>query len=123
MSQKVNLIDETGAIVAVAQVDRKQELFSGSIDLRNMPSDMLRTFQEYEDVVNDQTFSLLDQIQDDVERLHLKVQFENGRQEVLDDLQIYPSDSVLSFKVKTAVAAAANPTNGNGAARVNNQAN
>ena len=117
MSQEVALIDDTGAVVGVAQVDQERELFSGSVDLRAMPADMLRKFEEFEEIVNDQTFSLVDQVQQEIERLGLKAVFGNGRQEAIDDLQIYPTDGVLSFQLKTPVALAVDPTNGNGQAR------
>ncbi|GEM_PF-1338726 len=119
MSQDINLIDPTGNVVAVAQVLREGELISGSVDLRNMPSHMLRKFEEFEEIVNDQIFSLVDQLQEEIAKFGLKAVFENGCQEALDDLQIYPSDGVLSFKLQTAAAAGASPTNGNG--RVRNQ--
>lgn len=117
MSQNITLIDGTGAVVAAAQVDQERELFSGPVDLGQMPQSMFRKFEEFEEIVNDQAFSALDEVQDEIERFGLKAVFENGREEMLDNLQIYPSDSVLSFKLKSAVAATAAPTNGNGVAR------
>lgn len=117
MSQNITLIDATGAVVAAARVDHERELFSGPVDLGNMPKNMIRKFEEFEELVNDQTFSLLDRIQDEIERFGLKAVFEDGRQEGIDDLQIYPSDRVLSFKLKSTAAATVDPTNGNGAGR------
>src|SRR6266542_4937818 len=117
MSQTVKLVDGAGAAVAVAQITRDRDLFSGSVDLRAMPQHMLRKFEQFEEFVNDQVFSLVDEIQEEIVGLDLKAVFDNGCTEALDDLQIYPSDGVLSFKLKSAVTAAAAPAHGNGRTR------
>jgi hypothetical protein len=64
-----------------------------------MPVPLRRLFEEYEEIVNSQTFSLLDEVEEKIENLHLKVAFEDGYEAALADVQIYPSTNKVSFQV------------------------
>ena len=115
MTQTVQLIDGTRNVVAVAQVTQEDGLFSGPVDLQSMPAPMRAKFDEFEEIVNSQSFSLLDQIEDDIDRFGLKVAFSEGATHALADLQIYPRGKVLSFKLP-ASPMAMNKTSANGVA-------
>jgi hypothetical protein len=58
-----------------------------------------RLFEEYEEIVDACTFSLLDEIEEKIEDLHLKVVFEDGSEAALADVQIYPTTDKVSFRV------------------------
>jgi hypothetical protein len=99
ISHRVTLIDQGRQVIATAQVAEQDGAFIGRIDLSPMPVPLRRLFEEYEEIVNTQTFSLLDEIEQKVENLHLKVVFEDGYEAALADVQIYPSTNKVSLQV------------------------
>ena len=103
ISQRVTLIDQTQQVVATAQVAEQDGVFAGRIDLSPMPVLLQRLFKEYEEMVNTHLFSLLDEIEEQIETLHLKGVFEDGYEAVLTDVQIYPSIKKISFHVDKGV--------------------
>ena len=64
-----------------------------------MPDALLRKFEEYERLVNGQMFALLDDAEEQIESLSLKVILESGEEIAIEDLQIYPAPGVL-FRAK-----------------------
>jgi hypothetical protein len=98
-SQRVTLIDQGRQVIASAQVTEQDGAFVGRIDLSLMPMSLRRLFEEYEEIVNTQTFSLLDEIEEKIENLHLKGMFEDGYEATLTDVQIYPTTNKVSFQV------------------------
>ena len=99
ISQRVTLIDQERQVVATAQVAEQGGTFAGRINLSPMPVQLRRLFEEYEEIVNTQTFSLLDEIEEKIEMLHLKAVFEGGHEAALADVQIYPGTNKVSFQV------------------------
>jgi hypothetical protein len=100
MSDKtVRIIEPGNNVLATAQVAEKDGGFAGSIDLRTMPVDLLRRFEAYEEIVNGQMFSLLDETEEEIRALALIVVFDEGREFPVEDLQIYPSVGRVSFKL------------------------
>jgi hypothetical protein len=99
ISQRVTHIDQGRQGIATALVAEQDGAFVGLIDLSLMPVSLRRLFEEYEEIVNTQTFSLLDEIEEKIENLHLKIVFEDGPESALADVQIYPSTNKVSFKV------------------------
>lgn len=100
MSTKfVNLVDQSQHVVATAHVAEKEGCFAGVIDLTPMPEALRQKFEEYEEIVNGQMFSLLDEIEEQIGALPLKVVFPEGHEACVEDLQIYPSTQRVSFKV------------------------
>jgi hypothetical protein len=99
ISQRVTLIDQGWQVVATAQVAEQDGTFTGRINLSPMPVQLRRLFEEYEEIVNTQTFSLLDEIEEKIEMLHLKAVFEDGHEAALADVQIYPGTNKVSFQV------------------------
>jgi hypothetical protein len=86
-------------VIATAQVAEQDGAFVGRVDLSVMPVPLRGLFEEYEEIVNSQTFSLLDEAEEKIENLHLKVIFEDGYEAALADVQIYPSTNKVSFQV------------------------
>jgi hypothetical protein len=98
ISQRVKLIDQRRQVIATAQVAEQDGAFVGRIDLNPMPLPLRQLFEEYEEIVNTGTFSLLDEIEEKIENLQLKVVFEDGYEAALADVQIYPSTNKVSFQ-------------------------
>jgi hypothetical protein len=92
-------MDQARQVVATAQVVEQDGVFAGRIDLSPMPVLLQRLFQDYEEIVNTHTFSLLDEIEEQIETLHLKGVFADGSEAALTDVQIYPSIKKVSFHV------------------------
>lgn len=99
ISQRVTIIDHGRHMVATAWVSEQEGHFTGLIDLSPMPATLRRRFEEYEEIVNDQMFSLLDEIEEKISTLLLKVVFNDGCEADLADVQVYPSTKKVSFKV------------------------
>ena len=100
-AQTIKLLGPSGQLLATGQVDWEQDRFSGHLDLGAMPAPLLQTFQEFDEIVNDRIFSLLDDIEQRIHDLGIKVVFDDGSEAFAEDLQIYPSTGLASFKVKT----------------------
>ena len=101
-SQRVTIIDQSRQVVATAKVSEQNGCFAGRIDLSPMPATLQHQFQEYEEMVNQQMFSFLDDLEEKIERLFLKAVFADGSVAQLADVQIYPSTKSVSFKVVAA---------------------
>jgi hypothetical protein len=97
--QRVTLIDQERQVIARAEVAEQDGAFVGRIDPGLMPMPLRQLFEEYEEIVNTRTFSLLDGIEEKIENLHLKGMFEDGYEVTLTDVQIYPSTNRVSFQV------------------------
>lgn len=97
--QQITIIDQKRKIVATAQVTERDDRFTGRIDLRPMSAPLRRQFEAYEEIVNEQMFSLLDEMEEKIGAMLLKVVFADGHVAPLADLQIYPSIKKVSFKV------------------------
>ena len=97
--QRITLIDQGQQVVATAQVAEQDGTFVGRINLSPMPVPLRQLFEEYEEIVHTQTFSLLDEIEEKIETLHLKAVFEDSHEAALADVQIYPSTNKVSFQV------------------------
>lgn len=98
-AQTIKLLGPSGDVLATGEVIPEGDHFAGSIDLSPMPVSMLQTFQEFEELVNGQVFSLLDEMDQRINDLALKVVFEDGVEAFVEDLQIYPCTGLASFKV------------------------
>lgn len=111
LTQTVKLIDINRTVVATAQVVEQDGKFNGRIDLHLMPVNIQQKFTEYEEIVNGQMFSFLDEIEEQISELRLKIRFETGEERTIDDLQIYPSTKRISFIVikETILAAPKEP--------------
>lgn len=98
-SQRVTIIDQSRQVVATAKVSEQGGYYAGRVDLSLMPAALQHQFEEYEEVVNQQMFSLLDELEEKIGSLLLRVMFADGSVAQLADVQIYPSTKSVSFKV------------------------
>jgi|ERR1043166_914505 hypothetical protein len=102
--QIVQLIDPTGQVVATAQVADEGGRFGGSIDLEATPPEMRALFVRFDELVNGQVFSLLDEIEDRIAGLGLRARLEGGIESSVEQLQIHPSTGDVSFRLGIPVA-------------------
>jgi hypothetical protein len=98
-TKTMQLIDQSGTVLATAHVTDEGTHFGGTIDLATMPEALRRLFDEFEEIVNGQMLSFLDDIQDKIAAHTLKVVFADGTEAFVKDLQIYPGSGEVSFKV------------------------
>ena len=101
----VKLIDVSGNVIASALVAARDASFSGRIDLSHTPPEVSRVFEEYENIVNGQMFSLLDDIEERIAALALRAAFDEGPEVAVEDVQVYPTTGKVSFKVVQPVPA------------------
>jgi hypothetical protein len=102
--QAVKLIDQGGNVVASARVADEGGYYGGTIDLGGMPDVMRRVFDEFEEIVNGQMLSFLDEIEGKIAALSLRVLLQDGSSARVRDLQIYPATGDVSFKLAEAPA-------------------
>lgn len=95
----VRLVDESGAVLAIARVSDEGEHYGGTIDLSETPDRLIALFEEFEEVVNGQIFSVLDEVQEKIAALPIKAVFDSGIESNIRDLQIYPETGDVSFKL------------------------
>lgn len=107
---RVTIVDPKGRTVVTAEVTEQGGHFAGLADLRQMSARHRKQFEEFEEHVNNQLFGLLDQVEEKIEGLRLRVVFGDGQESDLVDVQIYPSTKKVSFKVaKQPVGRAGSP--------------
>ena len=98
--QPVHLVDQTSTRIACLSIQPTGDRYSGTISLNAMPPQLKHLFEEFEEMVEGQMFSLADEIEEKIAALPLKVVFENGTEAEVEDLQIYPSTKRVSFKTR-----------------------
>jgi hypothetical protein len=64
-----------------------------------MPAEVQRVFEEYEGIVNDQGFSLIDDFEQKISDLGLRVNFGGNADFGIQDLQMYPRLGRVSFRL------------------------
>lgn len=116
--RSVQLIDPSRTVLAEAQVADEGSYYGGIIDLRRTPSELRALFDEFEEIVNGQMFAFLDALQAKIEALHLKAVFDNGVEECIKDLQVFPSTGDVSFRLACAASRAGSLASGQSATDV-----
>ena len=106
-TKPAKLIDKSRTIVATVQVADEGAHYGGTIDLTSAPPALKKLFDEFEEIVNDQVFSLLDDIQEKIGTFAIKAIFDDGFEAEVKDLQVFPSTGDVSFKLVGAPAHAA----------------
>jgi hypothetical protein len=101
-TRSVKLIDHSGHLVATAQVADKGTHYGGTIDLRPTPEPLHALFEEFDELVNTQVFSLVDEVDEKISAFGIRAVFDDGREVEIVDLQVYPSTGGVSFKVVAA---------------------
>jgi uncharacterized protein YlaN (UPF0358 family) len=101
----IQLIDASRNVLAVAHVAQEGDRYEGTIELERMPAPLCALFEEFEEVVNGQMFSFLDEIQGKIASLSIKAVLDgNGREVPVRDLQVFPSTGDVSFKLAEVTA-------------------
>jgi hypothetical protein len=95
----ISLIDEKSAKVAALDVALLGDHFEGSICLDGTPREIRQLFEKYEEIVDGQMFSLLDDVEEKIARMPIRVLFNDGSTRPIWDLQVYPSTQAVSFKM------------------------
>ena len=97
MPIQIQLLDASDVVLATSSVESRGDQYSGSIDLRAMPPRIREIFERYENIVNDQSLSLLDQIEDEINDLHLAARLGADTFKI-KDVQIFPEAGTVFFK-------------------------
>jgi hypothetical protein len=97
---EVVLVDKSSTRIAVLQVAPIGDLYRGTICLDAMPAQLQRLFEEFEESVEGQMFSLADEIEEKINAMSLRVEFANGMESYVEDLQVFPSTKRISFKTR-----------------------
>jgi hypothetical protein len=108
MQESFVLLDPNDNVVARGTVSDATDGESGvlgTVDLSAMPDSMRAVFAQFEADVNNQVLSHLDELDDQIEAMQLRVQFADGSTARMHDLQIYPAQAGISFEVVGAAAA------------------
>ncbi len=98
-THNVRFLDPTRAVVASATVADEGDHFAGTVDLTATPANVRAVFAEYEEIVLGQMFSFLDAIEAKVADLGLRAEFDGGFAAPVENLQVYPTNGELSFKL------------------------
>ncbi len=101
----IRILDQARTHVASAVVAAQEGNFTGQVDPGQMPTAFRRLFEEYEAIVNGQTFSLLNAIEDRIAAVPVTVVFSGEHEAAVQDLQIYPTSGRISFKIVRWVSA------------------
>ena len=104
MSETIRLMDSSCRIVATARVERNGRQFVGTIEFDTVPPDIRCKFEDLEALVEQQVFSLTDEIEDEIAALGMRVGFEDGASAPVEDLQVFPRAGTISFRAKWAAA-------------------
>lgn len=97
-AQIVQLIDPLRTVLATAQVADEGEYLGGTVDLSLTPPQIRLLCEEFEEIVNGQLFSFLDEVQTKIAALSLTAVFDDGTEARVKDLQVYPSTGNISFR-------------------------
>ncbi len=98
-SRVVTLIDASDIVWATATVTNEGSHFGGTVDLHEAPANLRALFDEFEECVNGQMFSFLDDIQTKIAAHGVRVQLDDGFEAAIDDLQVFPTTGDISFKL------------------------
>src|SRR5262249_21618133 len=98
-TKTVKIVDECNNVVATALVAEQDGLLRGQIDLGPMPAELRRRFLEYEEIIRDQVFSLLDDMEERIAATCFRAILDGGQEAAIEDLQIYPSTGRVSFRI------------------------
>ena len=93
-------IDPSGVRVASLDVALVGDHFEGTVSLEATPSSVRQLFQQFEEIVEGQSFGLLDDIEEKIGAMSLRTVFEDGSAASVCDLQVFPSTGAVSFKTQ-----------------------
>ncbi|NNC16736.1 hypothetical protein HJC22_13520 [Corallococcus exiguus] len=97
------LVDAQRNLIDRVRVSAEGSLWSGEIDLGDASPGLVSLFTEFEELVNDQVLSLLDNMETQVARLGPRFRVAEEEALPMGDLRIYQVLRVVSFRVRHAV--------------------
>lgn len=103
--QSLYLVDQTPKKVACLSVRLNGERYSGTISLDVMPAQLRKVFEEFEQYVESQVFSLADEMEEKIAAMAFKVILDDGMEMDVEDLQVYPNTGRVSFKTRQSAIA------------------
>jgi len=98
-AKTIELIDGGGRLVAVAHVMDEGTHYGGTVDLSATPREVRSLFDSFEEMVNSQQFSCADAIEAKIDGLAIRAVLEGGCTAAVSDLQVFPEDGTVSFKI------------------------
>jgi hypothetical protein len=98
IAQPLYLVDQSSARVAVLHVERNGDHYQGTICLDATPPALARLFKEFEENVEGQMFTLADEVEQQIEARRLRIVAPDGKESPVEDLQVFPSTGLVSFK-------------------------
>jgi hypothetical protein len=94
------LIDQSAAkVAALDEIQFRDGHYEGTISLDATPPSLRELFERFEEVVEGQTFGLLDDVEGKIAAIPFRVRFDDGAEADIADLQVFPTTSAVSFKV------------------------
>lgn len=92
------LVDAEGNLIGMVRVSAEGGLWSGEIDLSGSAQSIVSLFTRFEEVVNGQMLSLLDDVEIEISRLGAQFRVAEKQALPVEDLQIYPAERKVSFR-------------------------
>jgi hypothetical protein len=108
-TRTVKLIDPSQNVLAVARVAAEGDHYAGTIDLTCTPPALKALFTEFEEIVDGQMFSFLDEIQERIGAVPITAVFDNGDEGAINDLQVFPNAGDVSFQCTSIPAFSVRP--------------
>src|SRR3712207_2071653 len=99
MPYAVKLLDRGGNVIATAAVSPEGGGYVGTARVAEAPVAARQLFDEFEALVDQQVFSLLDRLEDQIAALAISAVFGDGRAAPVVDLQLFPRARTISFKL------------------------
>ena len=103
--RKTKLVDSFGRVHATALVADRDGVYEGTVDLHDTSPELRSLFAEFEEIVNEQMFAFLDDVQFRMSSAISRAVFEDGCEAALQDLQVFPSTGDISFRLAGVCAA------------------
>ncbi|WP_342380708.1 hypothetical protein NVS55_13745 [Myxococcus stipitatus] len=93
------LVDARGHLIGVVRVSDKGGCWLGEIDLNDTAPGLVALFTRFEEVVYGQMLSFLDEMEAEIQQLGARLLTGEGKAIPVDDLQIYPAERGVSFRI------------------------
>lgn len=95
---KGRLVDAQGNLIGLVRVSMVGGVWSGEIDLTGSAPSIVSLFTRFEDLVNGQMLSLVDELEAEISQLGAQLLVAEGEALPVGDLQIYPAQREVSFR-------------------------
>jgi hypothetical protein len=96
--QHLYLAEELGTRLCSVLVQHVGDQFEGTFDVSMLPTEFRALLAEFEEIVEGQMFSLLDDIEGRIRLARLQIASEDGTRTPISNLQAFPSTGAISFR-------------------------